>query len=124
MAISRAHGRPELVHRISYELSVGPIPSGLGVLHRCDVPNCVNPAHLYVGDQQDNMRDAKDRSRTATGERHGSHKLTAPQVVLIRAEARKGQSFGSLARAFGVSVSAISDVVNETTWTRLHHDLL
>lgn len=50
-------------HRFSYELHNGPIPDGLFVLHHCDVPRCVNPAHLYVGTQRQNMHDAIRRKR-------------------------------------------------------------
>lgn len=53
-------------HRISWELHHGPIPKGLWVLHHCDVRNCVNPKHLYLGDAQDNSDDRLRRGRVRT----------------------------------------------------------
>lgn len=52
-------------YRYSYELLVGPVPDRLHVLHRCDNPPCVNPAHLFVGTHQDNMRDKIAKGRGA-----------------------------------------------------------
>ncbi len=61
----RVDRRTELAHRISYELSVGPVAAGLEVCHRCDNPPCVNPDHLFMGTRQDNESDKKLKGRTS-----------------------------------------------------------
>lgn len=61
----RLDGRAVDAHRVSWEFSYGPIPDGLWVLHRCDVPGCVRPEHLFLGTAQDNSRDMMRKGRGA-----------------------------------------------------------
>jgi hypothetical protein len=63
----RANGQAVPAHRFSLQLTGVDVPPGAYVLHKCDVTFCVNPDHLYVGNQQDNMRDAAMRGRRARG---------------------------------------------------------
>ena len=112
--------RSFLAHRVSWELANGPIPSGMCVLHRCDNPPCVNPVHLFLGTQHDNVIDmiAKGRKNPACGENHGRAKLTAAAVREIR-ERGLTESQQSLARLHGVSQVAISHVLLRKSWKHL-----
>jgi len=95
-----------LAHRVSYELHHGKIPDGLMVLHNCDNPSCVNPDHLRVGTNADNMRDKRERNRSSrlTRDKIPHAKMTADQVRYIRTSS---SSEASMAREIGVSRSTI-----------------
>lgn len=73
-----------LAHRVAYEANYGPIPEGLVVRHKCDVPKCVRPDHLELGTHADNSRDMTSRKRQAFGERQGSARLTEEDILEIR----------------------------------------
>lgn len=120
-----ADGRLMYAHRFSWTLFNGQIPNGLNVLHKCDVPNCVNPKHLFLGTQKDNTKDMFDKGRQniVTGENNGQSKLTDSQIREIREIYRPGKSgVGSeysqrgLAKKYGVSVSRICEIVNRKNW--------
>jgi len=59
-----------LAHRFSYAMLVGPIPDGMFLCHTCDTPACVNPGHLFIGDQFANMRDLRDKGRHCYAKRN------------------------------------------------------
>lgn len=106
-------------HRYSWEISNGPIPDGLGALHNCpggDNPLCVNPAHLFLGTQLDNMSDCSRKGRMPRGEQRSSAKLTVEDVRRIRNAVRSGQSMQSLAREFGVSGPTVQSIVHRRKW--------
>jgi hypothetical protein len=70
-------------HRVSWELTNGPIPEGLHVLHRCDVRACVNPEHLFLGTNSDNIIDKIAKGRHPHGPGHYATKLTCMDMWLI-----------------------------------------
>lgn len=121
---STGYGRTSLLHRtyqahrVSWALAFGPVPDGLHVLHRCDNPPCVNPAHLFVGTHEDNMRDREKKGRCVhpRGEQHGCAKLTAANVIEIRASS---ESQTALAARFGVTQAAINYVILRRSWAHI-----
>ncbi len=111
----KVDGKMLLAHRVSYELANGPIPDGRIIRHSCHNPACVNPAHLQVGTQQDNMDDKVRAGRQATlsGEANGRSKLTDSAVREIRdlhAAGRFNQR--ELGELYGVHRSHISNIMN------------
>lgn len=110
-------GKRRFAHRAAWILTFGPLPNEARVLHKCDNPTCVNPAHLFIGTHQDNMNDRSAKGRTASGERNGRAKLTWEIVNQIRA-AHKPWKVGitKLAAQFGVSKWVVQDILRKRTW--------
>jgi hypothetical protein len=117
------NGKPWKAHRMAWILTNGKIPKGLNVLHRCDNPPCVNPAHLFLGTQADNVMDAflKGRLhpyRRRTGEQHHMAKLTAEQVVQMRA-LRNSAPYHAIAKQFGVSTMTAYRAITGQSWREI-----
>ncbi len=117
-----AHGRLDVAPRVSWELHNGPIPEGLWVLHTCDNPACVRPAHLFLGTCSDNGMDSASKGRNVAqakpellprGEAHGMSVLTDADIRDIR------QATGSqrtIAKRFGVALCTIQNILHRRTW--------
>ena len=103
-------------HRLAWVQAYGPIPDQLFVLHSCDNPPCVNPAHLFLGTAADNHHDAMKKGRNTRGEAIGVSRLTEIEVVEIRRRTARGQPQASVAEDYGVSQSTISDIVTGKIW--------
>lgn len=95
----------------------GSIPKGMFVLHRCDNPSCVNPDHLFIGTNQDNMDDMKSKGRAncLRGEESNLHKLTADEVLEIRGF-DSAVTNKELARMFKVTPCNVWMVRTKKTW--------
>ena len=111
--------RPHLpAHRVSYERAYGTIPEELWVLHKCDVPACVNPIHLFLGTHDDNMDDGVQKRRFPEGIDHHSTSLSKDSVREI-SNIREKISQRTLAKKYGVSQKTISNIQLRRTWKYL-----
>lgn len=112
------HGKGWGAHRLAYFLHHGVNPGQLCVLHRCDVSLCVNPEHLLLGTQLENVADMdrKGRRVSVRGERVGCAKLTADQVVEIRRRVDQGEGYSAIARELEMDPTTIRYAAIRKTW--------
>ena len=111
-------GKGYQAHRVAWALANGPIPDGMFICHKCDVPGCVNVDHLFVGTHDDNMRDKAEKGRAPAlrGEANANSKLTDEKVLEIRADKRAAYR---IARDFGVSKTLIENIRHRKTWRHI-----
>lgn len=102
-------------HRYSAELA-GMDIAGRAVLHSCDNPPCVNPAHLRPGTQAENMRDKVGRNRAQRGERVWNARLTEPDVRGIRSRREAGEASSAIAEDFGITASQVNRIARRDNW--------
>lgn len=131
------NGKNMVAPRLSWALANGKMPpADMLVCHSCDNPNCVNPAHLWLGTVSDNARDASAKKRLymqrypemsffaqpenfklkAKGSRHGSSKLSEADVSLIKQGLADGETILCLSERFGVSTTSIFRIKNGRNW--------
>ncbi len=102
-------------HRISYELFVGEIPEGMFVCHKCDVPSCIRPDHLFLGTPAENSADMKNKGRG-----RGPRKLSVHQVQEIKVLLSIGaMSQRVIADHYSVNQSTISDIKTGAEWSEI-----
>lgn len=111
------------MHRFSYELHNGDIPKGLCVCHKCDVPSCVNPAHLFLGTHKENMKDMQNKGRKWSevvmrkiDGLPASAKLTPSIVKEIKDLLAANFSQDKIAKMYGVAQTTISFIKRGVTW--------
>lgn len=138
-------GRQMYAHRYSWVLHYGPIPDGLYCCHKCDIPRCTRPDHLFLGTCKDNVNDAmkkgifssqkepmrkakriqfkelwKGKWNSRRGEGHETHKLSDDQIRKIRSTYKKGvHGYKRLAKEFPVSVQVIKRIVLRKNWAHI-----
>ncbi len=139
--LCRINGRTIRVHRFAYTVTYGPIPDGMNVCHACDNRKCVNPAHLWLGTQAENIKDCIQKGRQphpkgignprlvspgvgfgsgvgfGTGPDNANNVLSAEQVAEIRSRyASGGVSHEDLAQQYGVARTHIGRIVRRQVW--------
>lgn len=114
-------GRTHRSHRFSYMLHFGEIPDGLHVLHHCDCPPCVNPAHLFLGTNMDNVADKvlKKRQHIPTGSKNGRTKLIESEVREIRSLYSSGMTCKELTQQFCIPFSTCWKIVTRRSWKHI-----
>lgn len=115
-------GTTKRAHRVSYELHKTKIPEDMLVCHKCDTPSCVNPDHLFVGTNSDNMKDRsiKNRNRDQKGEKHNMCKLTESEVLELRdLLSNSPYTQRVIADKYGISYPHISDIKLRRSWSHI-----
>ena len=105
--------RNEFAHRVSFRIENGKFNSELRILHRCDNPSCVNPRHLFLGDDSINQADKAIKGRSAKGEKNGNSKLSLEDVLTIR---NSKDSNTQIAEAFGIDRTQVRNIRIRRQW--------
>ena len=110
------HEHPVLAHRYSWTLFNGKIPKNKYVLHKCNNPKCVNPSHLYIGTQKDNIRDVINNGKFIYGSKHPISKLTEIDIPKIIEFSSQGISQRKIASMFKINQTTIWKIIHGLAW--------
>lgn len=125
---SNGYGRVRLsttktvsAHRLAYEFRHGSIPRDLCACHKCDVRDCVNPSHIFIGTFDDNNKDRSNKGRNARlfGEDSPRSKLTNESVIEIRKRRSNGDGLKVLANEFNTTPQNICMIANKKSWSHI-----
>jgi len=110
-------------HRASWIFHNGEIPDKLFVCHKCDVPHCLNPDHLFLGTARDNVLDMINKGRKAPSafigrnrEKNSQAKLNVAQVIEIKKMLNQKVSFSKIGSLYNVSKSTIGSIKCGKNW--------
>lgn len=106
-------------HRISYYLHFGVFDYSLNVCHKCDVPCCVNPEHLFLGTMTENMLDKQRKGRSVRGQDCHTSKISPNDVIKITELRRLGFSSIKLSRLFGIHKTSVMDILKGRSWAHI-----
>ena len=107
---------PVRAHRASYSEFVREIPEGDHVLHKCDNRKCINPAQLFLGTNDDNMKDRNEKGRTCKGEDRSNSKLTEDQVREIKRKFANGEDYKKFYKDYPVSGKCLRNIRDGKAW--------
>jgi hypothetical protein len=117
-------GKRIKLSRYMYEHKDGPIPAGSVIRHKCDNPMCINPDHLEVGTQYQNVHDMINRGRRKPthGSLNSHAKLTDADVTDILKLFKSGERQVDIARRYGIARHCVYSIVHKRTWKHLHEE--
>jgi len=117
----RVGKKPERAHRLSYRIHIGEIPKGMFVLHSCDNRICVNPDHLHLGTNADNMREKVERGRShhPIGETNGRAVLSESDVISIIEKYKNGIPKKTLMKDYNIKSTQFRRIINRESWKHL-----
>lgn len=112
----RNGNKKESISRRIYRETFGEFNPELLVCHRCDNPNCINPEHLFLGTQKENIADAVAKGRNAIGSKCGKAVINEDIAKQIKQMILTGTKRAVIAKQFGISPKIVSDIKTGKTW--------
>lgn len=109
-------GKRISIFRYIYELEINKVPEGKILRHKCDNIKCINPKHLEIGTQAENMKDKAERNHNTKGSKHHNSKLTEEQITKILKDKR---TLKEIAKEFNIAVSTVSKIKNNKLWQHI-----
>ncbi len=109
-------------HRLSWEMTYGPVPDGMLVCHKCDVRSCINPSHLFLGTYKDNSQDMKHKGRHKNGVSVGKKagpRLSKEIILEIRTAIEQGEIGKEICKRFGISYTHYQNIKFRRDWKHI-----